>query len=87
MPGVRIFPSARFDGRILVVIRGRSHVTREKRLGIMNFSAQLPGETSTVEDWLSLLLIFLLLLSPYGTIVGRLRRNFVPMVARTASDQ
>ena len=42
---------------------------------------------STVEDWLTNLLIFLLVLSPYATIVGRLWRDFVPRVFRTASER
>jgi hypothetical protein len=41
----------------------------------------------TVEDWFGTLLIFILVLAPYSTIVGRLRRNFVPMVARTPPGQ
>lgn len=33
---------------------------------------------STVEDWFGTLLMFIIVLGPYGAIIGRLRRNFVP---------
>ena len=40
---------------------------------------------SSLDDWFGIFFAFLVALGPYGAIVGRLRRNFVPMVPRATS--